>query len=193
MNWVDLLIVAVVAWTTFRAFSVGLIREVVTLVAVVAGILLAGAFYDNLSANLEFLIEDQTTRNLIAFVSILAGTMVAGQVLGGMLKQFANLLLLGPLDHIGGAAFGFLKGMLVVEVALLALAIFPAIQLVSRSVDDSRLAPFFLDTVPVAEVGLPSEFQHAREQLDAWRERLNSYLQTNGAPDAADASAPAAR
>src|SRR5689334_18833503 len=81
MNWVDLLIVAIVAWTTFRAFSNGLVREVVTLLAVVLGLVLAGTLYDNLAANLEFIVDDPTTRRLIAFAAIFAGVAVAGKIL----------------------------------------------------------------------------------------------------------------
>ena len=49
-----------------------------------------GAFYDNLADNLAFLIDDATTRRLVAFGAIFVGTAVAGQVLGVMLRQAAG-------------------------------------------------------------------------------------------------------
>lgn len=177
MNWVDLVIVAVLALVTFRGFANGLIREAVTLVAVVLGILLAGFLYDDLSRNLDFLISDEPTRNLLSFAAIFVGIVVAGQIAAILLKTAAALFLLGPLDHAGGAVFGFLKGILLVQMALIGFAVFPAIEFVSRGVDDSRLAEFFLDDMPIANIGLPGEFDTPLEDLAQWRDRLTALIE----------------
>ncbi len=176
MNWVDLVIVAIIAWSAFRAFRTGLIRELTALVAVVAGIFLAGALSDDLAANLDFLVEDEQTRNLAAFVAIFAGTLIAGQVLSAVMSDVAGMLLLGPLDHIAGAIFGLLQGVLIVQVLLIAVAVFPAAVSVSRSVDDSRLAKFFLDSLPSIDRLLPEQFRDPAGQLERWRE-VTSHLQ----------------
>ncbi len=176
MNWVDLVIVAIIAWSAFRAFRTGLIRELTALVAVIAGIFLAGALSDDLAANLDFLVEDQQTRNLAAFVAIFAGTLIVGQVLSAVMSDVAGLLLLGPLDHIAGAIFGLVQGVLIVQVLLIAVAVFPAAVSVSRAADDSRLAQFFMDSLPSVDRLLPQRFRDAAGQLDRWRE-LTSHLQ----------------
>lgn len=165
MNWLDLLIVAILAWTTFRAFSAGLIREVVALLSLVAGVMLAGAFYDNLATNLEFLITDDTTRRLAAFGAIFIGTVVAGAVLGALLRTAASMLLLGSVDRIGGAIFGLAKGLLLVEVLLIAISVFPAQTSVAQAIEESKIAPVLLQFAPVINFGLPEEFQNPLEQL----------------------------
>lgn len=169
MNWLDLLIVGILAWTTFRAFSAGLIREVVTLLGLVAGIALAGAFYDNLSANLEFIIADPTTRQLAAFGAIFMGTVIAGHVLAAVMHSAASLLFLGPLDRIGGAAFGLVKGLLMVQVLLVAVSVFPTQTTVSKAVGESTLAPAFLRFAPTIRAALPPEFQNPLGQLQRWQ------------------------
>ena len=172
MNWLDLLIVGILAWTTFRAFSSGLIREVVSLVGLVAGIALAGAFYDDLSSNLEFVIADPTTRRLAAFAAIFVGTTVAGAVIAAVLHTAAALLFLGPLDKLGGAAFGFVKGLLLVQVLLVAVSVFPAQTTVSNAVAASTLAPVFLRFTPIIKAALPAEFQDPLGQLLRWQTGL---------------------
>lgn len=169
MNWLDLVIVGVVAWTTFRAFSTGLIREVVALGSLVAGIVLSGAFYDNLSANLEFAIADPVTRHLAAFAAIFCGTMVAGYVLASVLHTAAALLFLGPLDRLGGAAFGLVKGLVLAQVALVAISVFPVQASLAEAVRTSTLAPILLRFAPAVRIGLPAEFQDplSRLQLQA--------------------------
>ena len=176
MSWVDLLIIAIIAWTTFRAFSVGLIREVVNLGALIVGIILAGFLYDDLAANLDFLIDSSTTRNLIAFLAILGGIVVAGQVIAVLLKQTAALLFLGPFDHLGGAFFGFVKGIIFAQILLIAVAVFPAWETLSRAVDDSTLAPILVDWLPSVEALLPAEFDLPLDQLEEWRERFGGVL-----------------
>ena len=173
MHWIDLLIVGVIAWFTFRAFANGLIWEVSSLLSVILGVVVAGLLYDDLSESLDFLIDDATWRNLISFVAIFAGVVVIGLLTARALRRMASLLLLGPLDHLGGAAFGFAKGLLVVQVALILLAVYPPSEGLAAAVDDSAIAPLFLDSAPVAEVALPSEFNDALTQLQAWREQID--------------------
>ena len=176
MSWIDLLIVGVIAWFTFRAFANGLIREVVTLGALILGVVLAGLFYAELAADIEFLIDDGTVRKLVSFMAILGGVVVLGQVLAAVLRRVASMLMLGPFDRLGGAAFGFAKGFILVQVLLIAVAIFPASTSVAFAVDDAALTPFFLDSMPLVELTLPSEFHDALGTLGRWRENLPQEL-----------------
>jgi len=172
MNWLDLLIVGILAWTTFRAFTNGLIREVVSLLGLVAGVALSGAFYDDLSSNLEFVIADPTSRSLVAFAAIFIGTTVAGAVIGSVLHTAAALLFLGPLDKLGGAAFGLLKGLLLVQILLVAVSVFPAQTSVARAAAESTLAPVFLRAAPAIQAALPEEFSDPLGQLRRWQSSL---------------------
>lgn len=175
MNWLDLLIVGILAWFTFRAFANGLIREVVSLVGLIAGVALAGAFYDDLSANLEFVIEDATTRRLIAFGAIFIGTTIAGMVISAVLHTAASMLFLGPLNRLGGAAFGFVKGLLLVQVLLVAVSVFPAQTSVARAAAESTLAPVFLRAAPAIQGALPEEFRDPLGQLRSWQRGLPAF------------------
>ena len=182
MNWVDLLIAGVLAWTTLRAFSNGLIREAIGLLSLVAGVLLSGAYYDDLATNIDFLVPDPATRRLAAFTAIFAGTAIAGQVIALVMRQAAAILMLGPIDRIGGALFGLAKGLLLVEVALVAVAVFPAQTAVAREVHASKAAPIFLTYLPVAQLGLPPEFREPLKQLDDWQQLLGGAGLPAGLP-----------
>lgn len=165
MHWLDLAIVAVVAWLTWRGLAAGLIREVVTAAALIGGAVLAGRFYRELAADTAFLIEDDTWRQLAAFASIFVGALVLGQIAASLLRRSASLLMLGFYDRAGGAAFGLVKGVLLVEVLLLAALAFPVSGAAGEAIAGSRLATAFLDGVPVALELLPSEFREAAERL----------------------------
>ena len=171
MHWLDLVIVAIVTWLTLRALSVGLIREVVTSVAVVAGAILAGNFYAELADDIAFAIEDEMWRKFVAFAAIFVGVVVIGQIAAMLLHRTSRLLLLGSVDRIGGAAFGFLKGIVVVEVLLLAAITFPVSDAIDEAVEHSAIAPVFIDGLPLIQRMLPDEFERAAE---AWPDILQS-------------------
>jgi membrane protein required for colicin V production len=192
MNWVDLLIAGAIAWTTFRGLRTGLIRQAVWLIAVLAGLFLAGALYDDLSANLDFLIDDETTRNLVSFVAIIVGSVIAGMVVGEVLRTTATLLMLGPIDALGGGVLGFIRGLVYVQLMLFAFAVFPASEDLAKGIDDSTLAPYFLDEIGFVGVGLPSEFEDPMQQLDAWRDTLGALFpgRPEGELPTSDAASP---
>ena len=167
VHWIDLVIVAIVAWSTFTAFRRGLIREFVSLLSVVGGGLLAAHLHDRLAMNIDFLVDDPQMRKLIAFAAIFAGIALIGQIIAAFLRVAASLLMLGPLDHLGGAAFGVLQGLVVVLFLLFAVSAFPASEQLAEAVKESTLAPFFLDRLSLVERLLPEEFRDAIESFRA--------------------------
>ena len=166
MHPIDVLIVAIIAASTYTAFRVGLIQQVVSLASLVIGVILAGQLYSELSGNLDFTSGGEQSRNLISFIAIFAGIAVLGQLASVLLRGIAGVLLLGPLNSIGGAAFGFLQGLLFVEVLLIGATTFHVADEIDAAIENSAIAPLFLERVPVAERVLPAEFKRA---LDAFQ------------------------
>jgi membrane protein required for colicin V production len=164
MNYVDIAIVVLVAWFTFSAFSAGIIREVVAMTGVALGVVLAGLFYQDLASDVKLAVDNDNAANIIAFLVIFGACFLAGQLAGMLLKQTASLLMLGTFDHLFGAAFGFVKGMVIVEVALILFVTFPAFGLKDH-IRDSMFGPMFLDSIPILLRVLPVEFRNAVDAL----------------------------
>ncbi len=160
MNWLDVVIVLVIAFFASTAFRAGLIREVVTLASVVVGVVIAGIFYDDLARDVLTFIDDRKTALVVGFLVLLGAVYLAGQLVAVMLKQAAALLFLGWADHAGGALFGLIKGLIVVEVLLILLVTFPRLGL-KGDIDGSALASVFLDAAPLLLLVLPNEFERA--------------------------------
>ncbi|MEZ4553538.1 MAG: CvpA family protein [Dehalococcoidia bacterium] len=167
MHWIDLVILGVIAWSTFAAFRAGLIREVVPLISVIVGAIAASRLYDDLAANIDFIIDDEAARKFIAFVSIFVGIVVIGHIIALALRTMATLLMLGPLDHLGGAVFGFLKGLLFTQILVFAATSFPIADNVERAMEDSAFATFFVKRIPLMESLMPAEVKRA---LDAFED-----------------------
>ncbi len=160
MNWLDIVIVLVIAFFASSAFRAGLIREVVTLVSVAVGVVVAGLFYDDLARDVLVFIDNEKTALIVGFLVLLGAVYLAGQLVAVMLKQAASLLLLGWADHAGGALFGLIKGLIVVEVLLVLLVTYPQLGL-NGDIDGSALASVFLDAAPLLLLVLPDEFEQA--------------------------------
>jgi membrane protein required for colicin V production len=164
MNWLDVIVVLIVAWFTFAAFWAGLIREVVTIVGVALGIVLAGFFYEDLADDVKLVVDGENASRIIAFLLIFGACALAGQLAAMVLKQTASLLMLGTFDHLLGAVFGFVKGIVIVEILMILFVTFPALGL-KDTIDESMFGPMFLDGIPFLLKILPSEFDSAVEAL----------------------------
>lgn len=163
MNWLDAVIVLVVLWFTFSAFQAGFIRETVTIVAAILGVVLAGLFYEDLADDVLLFIEGERVARIVAFGLIFAATALAGQMLAMVLKPTVNLLQLGLFDQLAGAAFGFVKAMVFIQIFLIVFITFPKWGL-REEIEDSTfgsLTAELVDTLPVLVRMLPDEFETA--------------------------------
>lgn len=172
MNWLDGAILVVILWFIFSAFHAGFVREVVTVVAVILGIVLAGLFYEDLADDVLLFIDDkETLAPIIAFGIIFTAVAVAGQLLAMVLKPTVALLQLGLADSIAGAIFGFIKGMLIVQVVLIVFITFPKWG-IDGAIEDSlfgSLTVQMMDKVPMVIRILPDTFG---DQLSSFADKL---------------------
>jgi len=164
MNWLDPVILIALGGFTFAAFRAGLIREVVALVAVVVGVLVAGHYYDDLADDVLLFIKNDKAANAVAFLTLFGSVALLGQLAAFLIKQAVSLLLLGWLDHLAGGACGLLKGLVLVELFLMFFATFPYLGL-EKAIDGSGIAPLFLDNGAALLKLLPGEFNRAVEAL----------------------------
>jgi membrane protein required for colicin V production len=160
LSWIDVAILATMLWFTYAAFHAGMIREVITIVGAVFAVALAGLFYQELAEDVHVAVDNQETARIIAFAMIFGATILAAQLTALFLKQAATLLMLGLADSLGGAVVGFIKGFIFVEMGLILMITFDSLGL-NGAVEDSALAPIFLNALPVLKLILPGEFKDA--------------------------------
>jgi membrane protein required for colicin V production len=163
MNWLDVVIIIGLVWFTFTGLFVGLIREVISLAGLLVGVIIAGRFYPTGASYLSF-IENQQIAQVLAFIAIFLVIVILAHVLGSALQRIASALLLGWANHLAGAVFGFVKAALIFEFVVIAFARFPMFGM-GAAIDDSFLAPFFLESFPFLLNLLPAEFDAVRQFL----------------------------
>ncbi|TMB69427.1 MAG: CvpA family protein [Chloroflexi bacterium] len=164
MNWLDFAIIFVIIGFVAAAYAAGLIREAVTLVAAILGIVIAGLLYDDLAADILVFMDDEDAAQAVSFLILVGAVYLFGQIVALLLTRTASLLMLGWADRAGGAVFGFLKGLIVVQALLIVFAAYPSLGL-DDAVAGSELAPYFVDDADVLLHVLPDNFDARIERF----------------------------
>lgn len=158
MSWLDIVIIIVVAIATFIGLKIGIIKAVLSLAGLIVGVILAGRYYVPFSEQLTFIPQDSVAK-VIAFAIILIGVMVIAGVLAWLLKRIASLIMLGWVNQVGGAIFGFVLGAIFFSALL---AIWAKYLGAEGAIADSGLATVLLDRFPMVLALLPEEFDAVR-------------------------------
>ena len=158
MNWLDIVILAVVVIATFWGLRLGIIKAVLSLAGLIVGVILAGRYYVPLSEQLTF-IPQAGVAEIVAFAIILIGVMVVAGVLARLLKWAASAVMLGWVNNLGGAVFGLVLGALLCSALLATWVKFLGI---AEVISESSLAAILLDRFPAVLALLPDEFDAVR-------------------------------
>ncbi|MFH0913711.1 MAG: CvpA family protein [Chloroflexota bacterium] len=157
MNWLDIAILVILALSAIYGLTVGLIGAVVGFLGVIVGVVLAGRFYSSVAGALGFVPE--AAAKVLAFILILAATMAVAWLVAKTLKTFTSLVLLGWLNHLGGAVLGLLWGATTAGALLTLWLKFIG---TAGVIQDSRLAAIMLSYFPLVLAPLPHEFDAVR-------------------------------
>ena len=157
MNWLDIVILVIAAIAIFLGLRIGIIKAALSLAGSIVGIILAGHYYVPLSEQLTFIPQAGVAKG-IAFGIILIGVMIVAVVLARLLKWATSVVMLGWVNHLGGAVFGLVLGALLCGALLATWVKFFGTGLVT----ESFLAGVLLDKFPLILALLPEEFDAIR-------------------------------
>jgi membrane protein required for colicin V production len=150
----DLVIVAILVGSVVAAAAEGFFFELFSLGGSVLGFLLAAWNYGRLAPWFEPHVKSMAIANAAGFLVIFFGVMIAAGVLGKITRWAMKEAGLSWVDRILGAAFGLLRGSLVVTAMVLAIASFvPEAKWFQRS----RLSGYFLLSARVASLVVPGD------------------------------------
>jgi membrane protein required for colicin V production len=149
MNWVDLVLAAVIVFNVGLGIAHGVFREVLSLAGIVIGVFAGIRGYEAIGWHVEgFLGTGPGVANLVAFVLIFAVIVSIFYYLGHLLHKAATKLFVGWLDRTGGGVFGTVKGLLFASVISLVLALFPFTDKLENDLNSSILGPHVVKFAP---------------------------------------------
>jgi len=159
MNWLDILILVVLAISVIGGLMAGVIKILFGVVGIILGVVLAGRFGGPLADKLTF-ISDARTANILSFIVIMIVVLLIAGVLAFIFKKIAEGVLLGWINRLGGAVLGLLLGMLLMAAILTVSVKYAGF---SGAVENSWMAGFLLNKFPVVLGLLPGDFKSVKD------------------------------
>jgi membrane protein required for colicin V production len=165
VTWLDAAIVVVILFFVMTGFQGGLVREMISFAASLAGLVVAGLFYEELRDSMFTSIDNQTVASAVAFLTIFVGIVVAGHVLAMVVHPVIQVLQLGMADQFMGAGFGAVKGFILVEALLILMVTYPLWDL-DQEIVESEFATRMLDASQPITAVMPDIFEKTVDALD---------------------------
>jgi membrane protein required for colicin V production len=145
MNWLDVVLVVILAASVALSFRKGLSREVIGLTSVVLAILLGIWFYGTAGSLLVPYLSSRELANFAGFMLVFCGVMLVGHLVSYIVGRFLRVTGLSIFDHLLGAVFGALRGVLISVALIMAIMAFSQADKPPSSVVHSRTAPYMVD------------------------------------------------
>jgi membrane protein required for colicin V production len=182
VNWLDVVLIVVLAFSTLQSLRKGFSREIVGMAAALAALVLAMWFYGMAGTFIAPYVGSARTANLLGFGLVIITVLLLGSLVGWIVSRFLRTIGLSFFDRLLGAAFGFVRGLLITIAVLTAVMAFgprtdnnPT----PEAVVHSRIAPWVLEAsrwfVAIAPMELKQSFRERYSQVESG---LKQYTRT---------------
>jgi membrane protein required for colicin V production len=181
MNWLDIAILVLVVGSGVSAFRKGFSRELVGLGAAIVGLVLGSWFYGTAGSYVLSYVSSKAIANLLGFLAVFCAVLLAGSVIGRLMKGVLSAVGLSVFDRLAGAGFGLLRGALLAIVLVMAMMAFSPGDSPPRAVVRSAFSPYVLDAAGICASIAPFELNEGfrdnyRQVKAVWRRAVEDRL-----------------
>jgi membrane protein required for colicin V production len=170
-NWLDWALAAVVLFSTVTALGKGFVRELISLAALVAALVIAALFYSKTAVWFQDLTSSQKVAEGIGFLVLFLGVLMVSGIVSMLASRLIRTAGLQVFDRLLGALFGLVRGVVVDSVLLMVLVAF-AIK--PGAVERSVLTPYVNNGARLLALAMPSAMKaQFREGFEKLREAVN--------------------
>lgn len=188
LNWLDYVLIVILAFSMLQSFRRGFTREFIGLAAAIAALILGMWFYGKAASLVRQWAGSDRAANLIGFLLVVFAVLLTGSILGWIVRRFVKAAGLSFFDRLLGAGFGLIRGALVAIALLTAYIAFGPrgdSKTAPAAVVHSQIAPCLMEAssifVDLAPVELKRNF---REVYDEMRSEMRNMTR----PDASGAA-----
>jgi membrane protein required for colicin V production len=159
----DWMILLVIVLNVVGAIAQGFFYELFSFAGVVVGYLIAAWEYPRVAAVYAPHVNSTWAADIAGFLTVFFVVLLLGSVAGKIARWAIEGIGLRWIDRLLGGLFGFLKGVVVCTVIVMALAAFSPM---NPWIRDSRIAPFMLVTGRALIWAAPSDLR--QKFRDGW-------------------------
>lgn len=121
LQWADIAIVTVIGLSMLTGLFRGFVKELISLCTWIVAIWVGFHYSDSLDPWLVSYIQDKTARTAVAFILILFACLLVGGIINATLSFILRRSGLSGTDRTLGMGFGFLRGIFIVALIMLAM------------------------------------------------------------------------
>jgi membrane protein required for colicin V production len=175
-TFLDYVFAGIVLVSTGFALTKGLVREIISLVALIGGFVLAVLYYPAVGNMMIDFTRTDSVAHFLGFLIIFAGCILFGSIAAFLVNRFVKAAKLKWVDRLLGGVFGLLRGWAIASILVVALIAFPIREaMMTRSV----LAPFLLAGARAAILLVPQNmkdkfYEHYQKVLDSWNQNRSA-------------------
>jgi len=170
MTILDLILIIILFFFTFSGFWFGLIHTLGAFLGTIAGVLVAGNYFEKLADLISPIFMDNL--NLAKIVAFLLIFIIVNRLVGlifflidKIFKVISVIPFLKTINRLAGALLGFLEGSLVLGVILIMIGKFPFAGFIIPAVDASSVAKYLISVGKVLLPLLPELVRQARSYI----------------------------
>ena len=181
MSLLDLILLVVAGVSVFAGFRAGIARVAIGFLAAVLGVIFGFWFYGTPAAWVRTYIHSVTASNLIGFILVFWGFLLAGALAGHAFAKLFKWTGLAWIDKAAGAIFGLVRGVLM-DVALVAVLMAFTAKPLPNWMVDSKLLPYATGASGALAALAPNPIKSAfvetlRDIRSVWDEQLRASRQ----------------
>jgi len=170
-NWLDWTFAAILAGSVLFAIMKGFVRELISLAALVAAIVVASLAYPRAALWFEDLTKSHEIALGLGFLTLFVAVLILGGVVSLLARKLIKSAGIEWFDRFLGGVFGLVRGVLVDCVLLLVLVAF-AIK--PGAVQQSSLVPYVTTGAHIISLAMPTNLKaQFRLGFERFRETLN--------------------
>ncbi len=159
MNWVDLIVVGVVAVSALLAFMRGLVREVLGIGAWIGAAFFAAWAFAFVRDRFRHWLGGPDLGDPAAFAAMFVVALIVLSVVSGMLGRIVRMSVLGGVDRTLGVVFGLVRGAALVAFAYIAAGWVVSADRWPPPVLQARSLPYAYEAAAWAASLLPAEYR----------------------------------
>jgi len=158
MNWLDVVIFIAISIFAFLGLKRGLIKEIISILAIIGGILAGVIFYSSLGdiiIKFKF-IKNEAIASVCGFILIMFFTLVLIKLIGYVLTKIVGTLKLNWFNRICGGCFGAIKGVIISFLIIAGLGFFLSEK--EPPFSNSILVPYVKESFSILKELIPDDF-----------------------------------
>jgi len=169
-NWLDWILAIVLAASLVGAILKGFVRELISLAAVLAGLVIAALGYTYAAVWFEDLTRSHEVALGVGFLGLFVAVLIVGLLVSILARKLIKAAGLLWFDRFLGGVFGLVRG---VAVDCIILMVMVAFSIKMEAIQRSLLAPYVVTGARVIALAMP---RGLRAQFDAGFGRLREAI-----------------